>query len=275
MNLNLGMMVDGNSRFAFVESLMQLGLAPVDLSDAGNREAIMPVYLKQLKQVYVRNAHWCIELGESLLSRVENSDYVVFVYNVANRARGHFSSIDNAICEVGAELVDRLGQFGSVCLLGPEKEKKQWKSMFPDLQEVSDLRNGNRSVIITGYQQEVGGDERTRFMRPLDYFIRSTQMRFSGMYLPALSNTQLVVLSHVPYFYRPEAVVDALLEETALDEEHDELNVYSQGVYDAWVDHYLQAPSLFLSSNARPPRVKEFIEPNGNAIETVRALKSV
>ncbi len=266
LNLNLGMMVDGNSRFAFVEILQRTGFSPSELSDESIKSVVLEAYKARLKEVYAKNADWCIDLGEALFSRVDYSDYAVFVYNAVNRKRNHFSGIDNAIRRVGGDLVKRLGAHGPVCLIGPENEKEQWFSLYPDLQELEpgSANAGNRSIIITGYQQGCGEDPHVAGMRPLDYFVRSTQMRFSGMYLPALANTQLVTLSHIPYLYPPEALVNALLNEASLDEEHDELNLYTPRVYDAWLEHYDREPSVFLSSNAFPPRVKKMGRVLGN-----------
>ena len=258
MRLSVGMMVDGNSRFAFLEVMKRRGWTPEDLVLPSVRSEALAAYSQRLGEVYVENARWCIRLGEELLSRTEDSDYSIFVYNAANRGRGHFSCIDRAIRAVGGELVERLAAKGEVCLVGPQAEKDCWFRLFPELRELGEPRGGNRSVIITGYQQGCGEDAHCRFMRPIDYFVRSTQMRFSGMYLPALANAQFVVLSHIPYLYSPGQVAESLVEQASLDEEHDGFNVYSPRVYDAWLSHYSRAPAAFISSNALPPSVKLF-----------------
>lgn len=256
VKLSVGLMVDGNSRFALVEVLKRTGMSPEDLANPAVRDGLVDAYCDALREVYVRNARWCVQFGEELLSRVEGSDYTIFIYNVANRKRDHFSCIDHAICAVSGELIARLGQFGPVCLVGPEEEKQRWFSMFPGYEELSPVRgNENRSVLLMGYQRGIGEDGHASLMRPLDYFLRSTQMRFSGMTLSALDNSQLLVMSHIPYLYSARSVADALIEQARLDEEHDELNLYSPRIYREWMRHYSESPSIFFSSNALPPRM--------------------
>lgn len=262
MRLSVAMMVDGNSRFAFTDVLRRNGWNADDLAFPPVRERALVEYSRRLGEVYVENARWCIRLGEELLERVEDSDYSVFVYNAANRSREHFSCIDAAIRAVGGELASRLGRFGPVCLVGPREEKQNWFSLFPSsLCELDAPESGeNRSVIITGYQHGSGcaEDSRAKFMRPIDYFVRSTQMRFSGMYLPALANSRFVVLSHIPCMYPPRLFAEALVESARADEEHDDLNVYSPRVYAAWLEHYSAAPAALFTSNALPLSVKTF-----------------
>ncbi|VVB73340.1 Uncharacterised protein [uncultured archaeon] len=251
MRLNLGMMVDGNARSTFVNVMRKLDMRPEDLPE--RKEEAIKLYMKELPSTYIRNARWCIDVGESLFSRTEGSEYVIFVYNMTNRSRGHFSSIEKTILETGGELIKRLSCFGDVCLAGSKSEKDRWMALYPELKDVNEGMKGHRTVILTGYQRDSGEDAGVRHIRPLDFFVRSTQLRMSGMYLPCMDDTHFCVLNHIPYKYDPSAFVDRLVTAKRMDEEHDELNVYSGGVYETWLKHESKPPSVYITSNALPP----------------------
>jgi hypothetical protein len=255
MGLNLGMMVDGNARSTFINVLNTLEMTPAEI--VGREKEVTELYLQELPKTYIRNAKWCVRLGKELFSRTSNSEYTIFVYNVANRARGHFKSIENAIMDVGGELVQELGGFGEVCLVGPETEKSRWKAVYPRLKDVKETSKGHRTVILTGYQRDKGEDGGIAHIRPIDFFIRSTQMRFSGMILPCMDNTHFVVLNHIPYKYDPAELVQTLIDVKKMDEEHNELNIYSKFIYDLWAEHESKPPSIYVTTNAMPP--KEYV----------------
>lgn len=251
IQLNLGMMVDGNARATYVSVLNDLNVSPEDVE---RREAeIVERYLQELPRTYIRNAKWCVRLGEELLSRTRDSDYVIFIYNMSNRRRTHFRSIENAINEVCGELIERLGIFGDVCIAGHTSEKAHWKGVFPKLKDVGKADKGRRTILLMGYQRGEGEDPNATNIRHLDYFIRSTQLRFSGMFLPCMDNTHSIVLSHIPYRYDPAALIEKLVEVKKADEEHNELNIYSKSVYDLWLEHENKPLSMYVTTNALPP----------------------
>jgi len=252
--LNLGMMVDGNARQTFIDVIKSKGLTKEDMVSVSTQNDVIEEYMKKLPETYLRNAKWCIDLGEELFKQTENSEYVIFVYNVANRARGHFKGIEYAICEAGGELINRLSSFGDVCLLGPESEKKHWVEMYPQLKDVYSKPNDHRTVILTGYQRGNGEDAGVPNVRHLDFFIRSTQMRFSGMFMPCMDNTHMITLSHMPYKYCASDIIQQLLKEKGRDEEHNEINVYSPSIYSTWIEHEKKPLSMYITTNALPPR---------------------
>lgn len=256
MNLSFGMMVDGNSRLAMIEVLREGGWRREDLEDKKLAPEILESYRKHLYEVYVKSARWCVDLGEHLLGRLQNSDYAIFVYNWRNGQREHFDCIAHAIREVCPELIERLGRFGPVCLVGSQNEKDKWFDMFPKLQELEPAGRGNRTIMLTGFEHGLGEDPRAANVRDIGIFVRSTQARLSGMYLKALADAQIAVLSHHPYRFCPKDLAQMLIAQVKSDVPHDAENVYPLEVYEAWAAEEHRQPEIRLTSNAFPPETR-------------------
>ncbi len=77
-------------------------------------------------------------------------------------------------------------------------------------------------------------DSNVKYLRNMDIFLRATQLRLSGMFFPALKDALFLCLDSSLYLYDPNHLAEKIQKYHAIDEEHDELNIYSNEVYNAW-----------------------------------------
>lgn len=249
-------MMDANARFAVCKKLEDLSISPQEFLKG--RDRFIDLYKKEITDTYVQNARWGIALGEELFKQSKGPlDYVVFVYNYENRRRGYWKLIKSAIEIVGDEVIERLGKYASIYAFGIDK--KYWSNQFV----LNDLKKPetkeNRAIFGFGFQQKEAYDKSVEYIRPIDYFIRASQLRLSGMYFPAIDNALFVLLTHPPSLYNPSKLVAELLKTKKSDREHDKYNIYNDPeVYEEWKEYVKTSPVAIISTIAKIPKIVKF-----------------
>jgi len=250
-------MMDANARFAVCKKMKQLNMNPKDFLGKINKFENM--YKEEITNTYVQNARWSIELGEEFFKQnKEAADYVVFVYNYENRRREYWKLIKKAIENVGSEVIERLGKHADIYAFGIDK--KYWKKRFPEIRELKKPRRGEKRAIFGfGFQQGRAYDKTVEYVRKIDFFIRASQLRLSGMYFPALDNSLFVLLTHPPSLYNASRLVKSILETKREDVKHDKYNIYNDPkIYEEWKDFMETAPTAIISSISRIPKIVSF-----------------
>jgi hypothetical protein len=229
-------MADGNARFAVLNLLEKLDISSEIFLK--NLDTYKDQYLTSLLEVYEKNAVWCGLFGKALLTNNRGSDLVIFVYNYTNRQREHNEVIEKVITRRGQEIIDMLKPYANLYVLGADSEKKKWSGIFQELEPLN--RNAeldeNRVIFGVGYEYNTpeGMDSTVKYLRNMDIFLRATQLRLSGMFFPALKDALFLCLDSSLYLYDPNHLAEEIQKYHNMDEEHDELNIYSNAVYNAW-----------------------------------------
>ncbi|RLI78752.1 hypothetical protein DRP05_06325 [Archaeoglobales archaeon] len=129
---------------------------------------------------------------------------------------------------------------------------------FPQLKKLEQPEASNRAIFFYGYQQEIGEDPDVYKLRDVDYFIRASQLRYSGMYFPALRNACFIILTHPPLLYDPRELARTLIQTKRTDREHNKINIYEDPtIYEEWLDLLEQNPKAIITTLSRPPKVVE------------------
>ncbi len=246
--------MDANARFAVCKKLKELGMTPREFLK--RVEELKGMYKQEITNTYVQNARWSIDLGEEFFKQNDGpADYVVFVYNYENRRRGYWKLIKKAIERVGPEVMERLGGYANIYAFGIDKE--YWKKRFPGLKFLRKPgARENRAIFGFGFQQGRAYDEGVKYIREIDYFIRASQLRLSGMYFPSLDNSLFVLLTHPPSLYNARKLVKHILEAKKEDVEHDRYNIYHDPkIYEEWRNFIKTPPTAIISSISRPPKI--------------------
>ncbi|GEM_PF-3811115 len=137
-------------------------------------------------------------------------------------------------------------------------DKKHWMEKFPQLKKLEQPEASNRAIFFYGYQQEIGEDPDVYKLRDVDYFIRASQLRYSGMYFPALRNACFIILTHPPLLYDPRELARTLIQTKRTDREHNKINIYEDPtIYEEWLDLLEQNPKAIITTLSRPPKVVE------------------
>jgi len=248
MGLSITLMADGNARFAVLNLVEKLDISlEIFLKNFDNYK---DQYLKSLLEVYEKNAVWCGLFGKALLTNNRGSDLMIFVYNYTNKQREHHEVIEKVITRRGQEIIDMLKPYANLYILGPDSEKKKWSSIFQELGPLN--RNAeldeNRVIFGVGYEYNTseGTDSTVKYLRNMDIFLRATQLRLSGMFFPALKDALFLCLDSSLYLYDPSHLAEEIQKYHTIDEEHDELNIYSNAVYNAWIKSNQKNSSLNL-----------------------------
>lgn len=249
--------MDANARFTVCKKLEELKINPDEFLK--NRKKFMEFYRTEITNTYIKNARWSISLAEEFFKQSEEPvDYVVFVYNLENRKREYWKLIEKAIEKVGTEVIERLSKYAGIYAFGIDKQ--QWINQFPLLKELRKPgKNENRAIFGFGFQHGDAYDKSVEHIRKIDYFIRASQLRLSGMYFPAMDNALFVLLTHPPSLYNTSKLVGEILIAKKEDFEHDRYNIYSEPkIYEEWSGYIKKPPSVMISSISRVPKYVKF-----------------
>jgi len=253
---NLCLMMDCNARLAACNVFKKEGISPKEFLK--NQSKFIHSYEEEITATYAQNALWSAKLGREFFKRNPESDYVVFIYNYENRRRKYWDLIRKAVEKVGDKVIKSLSEYAGVYTFGVDKFF--WKKRFPDLKFLKKPREREaRAIFGFCFEQQKAYDESVKFIKPIDYFIRVSQMRLSGMYLPALSNARFILLTHPPVFYNPKTLVKEISKLHSSDVEHDDFNIYrDERVYEEWRKYVKTPPKAVMSSLAHPPKLVTF-----------------
>jgi hypothetical protein len=159
---------------------------------------------------------------------------------------------------VGAEVIEKLNKYANIYAFGVDKD--YWVKKFPQLKSLAKpSKNESRAIFGFGFQQGNAYDKTVEYIRKIDYFIRASQLRLSGMYFPALDNALFILLTHPPSLYDASKLVKEIFNIQREDYEHDKYNIYNEPkIYEEWKECIKKPPTVIISSISRVPKIVRF-----------------
>lgn len=280
----IGLMVDGDARTLAARYWQQgrrdiRGLAHADLGQ----------WAADLEQIYAHNALWLLELvlglGASDRQTGRASTVVVFITNQDNQKRegGTNASIMRAVSTVGMAWPRALEAAGIDFYIGGDRQTVEGViaqaaeaglRILP-LDQLPAEPTRTSAICLLGYQAGVlaGFDPAVYRIPEMDLFLRSTHMRLSDMWLPAMKQTLFWSTELNLGYYYPQDVLRLMLDEldSRSQTRHDACNTYADAVYERWHQRTQQEEGfLFVSRESLPSELVKLplrrLTPEGNPV---------